>query len=284
MKKNLFTSALFGSITLGSDPEILLVDNTSGKAFGARDCSTGTKESPEPVKNGAVQVDGMALEFNIDPASTIDQWVEYHSSVLDQLESKANAQNLSVCDVSLLDYSKYINTMNPTDDELIFGCDPDLNAGTGAENSMPDNDGSIMFRTAGGHVHVGFSDWSETCGDALETARTLVKMMDATLGLWSVIEDSGIERKQLYGKAGAFRVKSYGFEYRTLSNFWVFNDEHLKHVFTTVTKLMSLPAPRMFSLVSRVENLYSQIEEAINTNNTPLARELQEQMQEFLDA
>lgn len=281
---NLFESALFGSITLGADPEVLLVNNISGLPQGGIECSTGTKESPEPVPFGAVQVDGMALEYNIHPAKTIDEWVENHNKVLDSLEEKANAKGLGLCDVSLLDYTHYIKNCEPTDDELIFGCDPDFNAGTGEENEMPDNDGSIMFRTAGGHVHVGFSNWAESCGDALETSRILVKLMDATLGLWSVFEDSGIERKQLYGKAGAFRVKSYGFEYRTLSNFWIFNEEYLKHVFTTVTELLTVSPTKMFSLVSRIENMYPKIEEAINTNNTPLARELYDEVQEFINA
>lgn len=280
----LFESALFGAITLGADPEILLIDKTTKEPWGAVDCSKGTKEEPESVGFGAIQVDGMALEYNIDPAKTIDEWVEYHNKVQEVLVDKASEQGLDSCDMSLLDYTKYIKSENPTDDELIFGCDPDLNAGTGEENEMPDNDGSIMFRTAGGHVHVGFSNWSEECGDALESARVLTKMMDATLGLWSVIEDSGIERKQLYGKAGAFRIKPYGFEYRTLSNFWVFDDEKLRYVFTTVTNLFSLPTPKLFSLVSRIEGLYPGIEEAINTNNTPLARELIEEIQELINA
>ncbi len=33
------------------------------------------KEKPFPVTNGAVQVDGMALEYNIDPASTVEEFV-----------------------------------------------------------------------------------------------------------------------------------------------------------------------------------------------------------------
>lgn len=283
MKNTLFESALFGAISLGADPEILLTD-PSGKPWGAVECSTGTKEEPEKVAQGAVQVDGMALEYNIDPAKNISDWVDNHNIVLDQLEEKANKQGLTLCDSSLLDYTQYIAEAKPSDDELLFGCDPDLNAGTGEENEMPENDGSIKFRTAGGHVHVGFSNWAETCDNALETARVLTKMMDATLGLWSVIEDSGIERKQLYGNAGAFRIKPYGFEYRTLSNFWVFEQDKLEYVFTTVTNLFSLPTPKLLSLASRIENLYPQIEEAINTNNTPLANEMIEVVQELINA
>jgi len=49
-------------------------------------------------------------------------------------------------------------------------------------------------------------------------------MMDLYLGVPSVLMDKGELRKQLYGKAGAYRMKPYGVEYRTLSNFWIFSD------------------------------------------------------------
>lgn len=278
-----FESALFGAITLGADPEIFLTD-PSGKPWGARDCSTGTKEEPEPFYGGGLQVDGMALEYNIAPAETIDQWIDYHSDILDRMEQRAIEQDLQICDASLLDFTDYIAEGEPTEDELIFGCDPDLNAGTGCENKMPDNDGSIKFRTTGGHVHVGMCQWGILDHNQLETARVLVKMLDATLGLWSVLNDDGLERKKLYGKAGAFRVKPYGFEYRTLSNFWVFKKSYMEYVFTTVTKVMTLPTTLMFSIASRIESIYPQIEQAINTNDRDLARKLLAEVELFINA
>lgn len=283
--KKLFNSALFGAITLGSDPEIFLTD-PSGKPWGARDCSTGTKEKPEPLPDGALQVDGMALEFNINPAATISDWVDNHAKVMDELEQRAKREGLVVCDASFLDFADYIKEAEATEDELEFGCDPDLNAGTGVENEMPDNeDGAITYRTTGGHIHVGFSDWAGTCGDALQTARSLVKALDATIGIYSVLNDNGLERKKLYGNAGAFRIKPYGFEYRTLSNFWVFNDEHMKYMFTTVTKIMSMPFEDLKELIDFAESRYEEIEDAINSNNVRLAKTLYSHVQEqFLNA
>jgi hypothetical protein len=46
--------------------------------------------------------------------------------------------------------------------------------------------------------------------------------------------DNGILRKKLYGKAGAFRPKSYGVEYRTLSNFWIFEEKYIDWVYSAV--------------------------------------------------
>jgi len=264
MNTSTYKSELFGKITLGADPEVLLV-TAADIPWGGYKCSTGTKEDPEVVPYGAIQVDGMALEYNIDPASCLKEWKENHYCVLDVLKDRAGREDLSLTDISCQQYDYYIDIV-ACEEELMFGCEPDLNAGTGVENEMPENDGSIKFRTAGGHVHVGFSEWSTNSGNSLETARTLVKLMDATLGLWSIFTDEGQERRKLYGNAGAFRLKDYGFEYRTLSNFWVFDEAYLQYVYNTTVSLFSLPTNKMFNLVSQVQELYPQIEKAINNN------------------
>lgn len=281
----MYKSELFGDITLGSDPEIFLTEKATGKPWGARDCSTGTKEKPEPLPLGALQVDGMALEFNITPASTLEEWIKNHDAVVSVLEERAEREGLQVCDANFLDFKDYIREAKATEEELEFGCDPDLNAGTGKENEMPDNDdGDITYRTTGGHIHVGFSDWANSSGDSLETARSLVKVLDLVLGTYSVINDDGNERKKLYGKAGAFRLKPYGFEYRTLSNFWVFNEEHMKYMFTTVTKIMSLPFDKLKALVDYAESTYGTIEDAINSDKMDVAMYLRNRAKELLDA
>ena len=46
-------------------------------------------------------------------------------------------------------------------------------------------------------------------------------MLDVYLGLDSLTYDKDVERRELYGKAGAFRPKEYGVEYRVLSNAWL---------------------------------------------------------------
>ena len=51
---------------VGADPEIFLGD-ADGGLVSAYGLIKGDKEHPFPVTNGAVQVDGMAAEFNIDP-------------------------------------------------------------------------------------------------------------------------------------------------------------------------------------------------------------------------
>ena len=55
-------------ILVGCDPEVFVKQNGVFKsAFGL---IKGDKKNPQKIRNGAVQVDGMALEFNIDPAAS----------------------------------------------------------------------------------------------------------------------------------------------------------------------------------------------------------------------
>ena len=70
-------------ILIGCDPELFVTKD--GKPRSAFGLVPGTKESPFKVKKGAIQVDGMALEFNIDPAKTEHQFVTNVATVMREL-------------------------------------------------------------------------------------------------------------------------------------------------------------------------------------------------------
>ena len=57
----------------GADPELFV--KRDGEFKSGHGLIEGGKENPYPVERGAVQVDGMALEFNIDPAADEDNFV-----------------------------------------------------------------------------------------------------------------------------------------------------------------------------------------------------------------
>ena len=72
------------NIKLGADPEKFV---SNGKEFvSAHGMIQGTKAKPFPVKDGAVQVDGMAVEFNIDPAEDKEAFLHNLQSVMSQLD------------------------------------------------------------------------------------------------------------------------------------------------------------------------------------------------------
>jgi len=59
---------------------------------------------------------------------------------------------------------------------------------------------------------------------ALRDIDKLIPMLDIIIGNTCVLIDRGINsyaRREIYGKAGDYRLTPYGVEYRTLSNFWL---------------------------------------------------------------
>ncbi len=202
-------------VQLGSDPELWVVEG--GKVICADGIIKGTKAKPHPVDMGAIQVDGFAVEYNTDPASTLVQWEYNHRTVQQALLANIGENRvLGYAATAFFDEE----TFNEAPDEAkILGCEPDYNAWTERTNDTPDN--TNMFRTAGGHIHIQFTkDADINCPNHLLDCYALVKALDLWLGIPSVLMDEDNDRRSMYGKAGAFRPKSYGLEYRTLSNFW----------------------------------------------------------------
>ncbi len=86
--------------------------------------------------------------------------------------------------------------------------------------------------------------------------------MDFYLGLPSLVYDSATRRREMYGKAGAYRPKSYGVEYRTLSNAWLNSAELIRWVYRATQKGV-LAAISGNLLVEK----YGDIQEVINKSN-----------------
>lgn len=97
--------------------------------------------------------------------------------------------------------------------------------------------------------------------------------MDLYLGVPSVILDSASkDRRLLYGKAGCFRNKPYGVEYRSLSNFWAFERKYINWIFDTVdavTKDLVLNYNIKFT-----EEMEKNIVNCINNSDVELAKKI----------
>jgi len=189
---------------VGCDPEVFLKrGNTIISAIGV---VGGSKENPLQVEDGTLQEDNILAEIGITPASDKESFVNRVSKVLGILMERTSCS---------IDYSSsHVFTKEWLRSQggkaLTFGCDRDYNAYTGMVNPKPS--GKTLIRSAGGHIHLGRSDI-----DLIK----LVKTMDLYLAVPSILADKDTDRRSLYGKAGCYREKPYGVEYRTLSNFWL---------------------------------------------------------------
>ena len=219
--------------TLGCDPELFILRNSDGVFVSAEGLLPGTKKEPYKVPNGAVQVDGMAAEFNIDPAHTFEEFDANIVSVLKTLQKMLPADH-SLVALPAVEFSKEVWDKTPGKAKEL-GCSPDFNAWTGTVNPVPECKKRPRLRTASGHIHIGWtSGKTEDDMAHLNNCKDLVKQLDWFLGPWSLIKDENPDRRLLYGKAGACRYKDYGVEYRVLSNFWVMDKRLRREVWNRV--------------------------------------------------
>lgn len=255
------------SITAGCDPEMFL-QSTLGELRSSVGLIGGTKIAPQPLPLGdgyAVQEDNVAVEFNIPPAANSMEFINSINKTLAFLTG-------IVRDNYGMEFSRLSAASFP-DDQLMsaaaqeFGCEPDFNCWTGKKNPKPAAEDKNL-RSCGGHVHIGF-DRKE-----IDTM-SVMKMMDLHLGVPSVLMDKGDLRKQLYGKAGAYRDKSFGGEYRVLSNFWIFEDSLIKWAWDNTERAVNAAGSRL-ALSNDDE---ARIINCINTNDKSLAGQLVEQFQ-----
>lgn len=222
-----FTPESEDFVLVGADPELFLKDE-HGAFASAHDVLPGTKLNPYAVRNGAVQVDGLAVEYNVDPCRDLASWMKAHTDVQTILNRMIRYDNNKKS-------RKYTMVVEPTatfnedyfhqlpDDNKELGCDPDFSAYNKRMNPKPIKLMEMPLRVAGGHIHVGFATKPVDPMDDLhfQECCRLVQQLDAVLWTTSFLWDGDNRRRSFYGNKGAFRPKSYGVEYRTLSNAWL---------------------------------------------------------------
>lgn len=258
-------------LMIGSDPEVFLINesgfvSSEGK-FG------GTKEEPKELerKGFFIQEDNVMVEFNIPPAKNLQELTDNIKYMLDYISVAAQQYDCVVSNECSARFN--INQLN-TEQAQTFGCDPDFNVYTMERNPSVNIELNPTLRTCGGHIHIGYKDPSP------EISAILIKALDVTLGLPSLLRDKDRERRKFYGNAGAFRIKSFGVEYRTLSNFWIFSDSDIKWVYEGVQNAVNLVnSKEFFDIFSNKE--FSIVEEVINSGDQRKAFELIEKISEI---
>lgn len=211
-------------VLVGTDPEVFVVDKATNKVVSAIGFIPGEKEEPFPIsdKGHAVQTDNVMAEFCV-PASQSAE--ELHLNI-DFCLKTINAILPDTMETSIIASAILEDKYLDNEKAQTFGCDPDYNAYSLEQNVSPDNKSNL--RTAGGHIHIGYRD------PKFITNINIIKAMDLFLGLPSLVLDTDKRRREMYGKAGAFRIKAYGVEYRTLSNFWIKTEESVRWMYRQV--------------------------------------------------
>lgn len=208
---------------LGCDPELFLV-NATGQFISSVGLIGGSKDFPMPIGEGcSVQEDNVAVEFNTPPCASADDFVKAIQYNLTFLTEQAAKLGLTL---RIQPSATFNDEQLASEAAQTFGCEPDFNAWMdGGQNPRPRAENKNL-RSAGGHIHV------ESDLDPL----SLVKAMDLFVGCPMIEFDNDTDRRKLYGKAGAFRKKSYGVEYRTASNAWIESEERIRWAWAQTDK------------------------------------------------
>jgi len=250
--------------TIGADPEVFLVNAVTGEFISSVGLIGGSKHHPMPIneEGDAVQEDNVTVEFNTPPCTSAAAFIEHINKNKEWIRQRAAELQLEM---------KIVPSANFSDEQLAsheaqtFGCEPDFNAWkNGHANPRPRADNQNL-RSCGGHIHIGLKE-----GDDL---LMVVKSMDLFVGCMMLDFDTDEDRRKLYGKAGAFRPKKYGVEYRTASNKWIETDELIQWAWEQTDKALAFAR----SGASFTEEQGQKIQDCINNSDLQLLAELKQE-------
>lgn len=244
-------------VTIGTDFELMGYSVVDGYV-PLCELIGGSKAVPRLCAGGNMQEDNVMAECAIDPVTSVTDFIKNIMDVRSELDKVLAPLDLSVKLVASAEFEPE-KLAHPQ--AAMFGCDPDYNAWTLNRNPRPN--AKTTLRSCGGHIHVG-------ADDVKKDPIGLIRSMDLFLGIPSVLMDEDKRRRELYGKAGAFRHKPYGAEYRTLSNFWLASVELIHWAYNNTMKAVEFSRD-----AANVDSLDGDsICIAINTGDKDLAKEL----------
>jgi hypothetical protein len=256
---------------IGADVEMFLQHKHTKEIVSAEGIIKGSKYDPfvfdDTNRFFSTSLDNVLAEFTIPPSITptdfynnIMKSVNYINGMIPQELIAVPLPAASLNDVWL-----------QTENAQTFGCEPDFNAYTMCENIKPSAEDKNL-RSAGGHIHIGY-DGATPLGDYYTPDQercAIIQALDMHIGLPSVLIEPDNKRKELYGKAGAFRPKSYGVEYRTISNFYLVSKEYIEYIHKQVTNAISW----LNDGNTIDKSLGNYIQNLINTNDKNGAKQL----------
>lgn len=281
----------YNLIKVGSDAEIFLKDSL-GVPVPVCGLVGGTKAEPLPVKElgegFAVQEDNVMLEFNIPPASTAQDFSRDMLKMLAYLRGKMVAEKQLTLTASSCLYFRE-SQLQQIPQALQFGCEPDFDVWARAVNPIPEalfNFGTaagekFTSRCAGTHIHVSYD--VDDRSPSLAEVEYFVKAMDLFIGLPAIMLPVSYEsertRRHMYGRAGAFRLKPYGHEYRVLGSGILAFDGAFEWIFNQTKKAADFLAEE--GSLTLLQDWSSAIRSAINQASRREAKNYITQFDEF---
>lgn len=260
---------------IGTDIEVFLRDKT-GNPVPVCGLLGGTKAAPKEVLHDyghgfAVQEDNVMAEFNIPACIDLSEWLQHLNSIKAFLEGHFGHKGLTL-DIRPSQFFQPAQLRSLQ--AQTFGCEPDYNVWKLEENDIDATNPLLKtMRTAGGHIHVSFRVDNHI--PELSEIFVVVKALDLFLGVPSILLDTDTNRRKIYGKAGAFRIKDYGggatgIEYRTLSNFWFATQTLQDWVYRSICAAFSAITARS-AFESKLDHQEKIILKAIDDQDTDAA-------------
>ena len=223
------------NIKVGSDPELFIINSTNNKVVSSIGIIPGEKgnayRAPDMPKGYGLQIDNILAEFNIPATNKKEKFIasiEYMKDYIRDFVKKVDPD----LDIQCIASREVDEDQLQSPEAKLFGCDVSYNAYTEDENPKPDGERGNT-RSAGAHWHISYK---------LPNAATsikLIKYLDMYLGIPSVVMDPDTKRRTLYGKAGDFRLKAYGVEFRTLSSYFISSQETLEFVWNGIMRAIN---------------------------------------------
>lgn len=217
-------SNMFECPTLGADPEIFV--RSGKKLLPAYEFLPSKHEGLSFSTNiwktlGSLYWDGFQAEYSLirgeNCPTVLTLYQRFALQALLQAAQKHDPKARLVLENVVKIPTQTLQ--NEIDCYIELGCLPSFNAynDSGIHVSNPRE---LLYRFAGGHVHIGPDDETNNSLDKVKVTKNL----DMILGIWAVGAAQNWDnpiRRMYYGKAGEYRRPKHGLEYRTLSNFFL---------------------------------------------------------------
>jgi hypothetical protein len=252
------------NIKVGSDPELFIINSTNNKVVSSIGLIPGEKgnayRAPDMPKGYGLQIDNILAEFNIPATNKKEKFIASIEYMKDYIRDFVKNVNPDL-DIQCIASREVDEDQLQSPEAKLFGCDVSYNAYTEDENPKPDGESTTM-RSAGVHIHLSYNKPN------MQTSLWLIKYMDMYLGIPSVVIDPDTRRRTLYGKAGAFRLCKYGFEYRVLSGKMISEDKYIQFIWNGIKKAIRAYNEGDYLIPSNI------VEHVINTSDVAKAKEL----------